>query len=237
MALALENIDFSYGEERLFSGFSLKMESEGVHAVLGPSGCGKTTLLHLIAGLREPSAGLIKDKPSVGYLFQEPRLLPWRTILQNTAIPIARVFGENGAHERALRFLELVGLKGKENAYPEQLSGGQRQRAAMARAFAYPAPFILLDEPFQSLDLPLRLQLMDLFKKLLDAEPRTGIMVTHDPREAIYLANRVTVLSAKPASVVLDELISLSEKERAYSSSAAAELEARLFDALAPADK
>ncbi|MFA6505184.1 MAG: ABC transporter ATP-binding protein [Treponemataceae bacterium] len=235
MDLSLENIDFSYGEESLFSNFSFTVTLSGVHAVLGPSGCGKTTLLHLIAGLRQPSAGEIKNRPSVGYLFQEPRLLPWRTVTQNVEIPISQVFGENEARKRALRFLDLVGLSGKENAYPEKLSGGQRQRAAMARAFAYPAPLILLDEPFQSLDLPLRLQLMDLFKKLLIVEPRAAVIVTHDPREAIYLADRVAVLSGKPAQVVLDERITLSLTERAYSSSAAAELEATLFAALTPA--
>ena len=234
MSLAFEHVDFSYGEDRILSDFSLKIDSEGILAILGPSGCGKTTLLHLIAGLRQPVSGAIIGRPQVGYLFQEPRLLPWRTICQNVEIPIAAAFGENDAHERARRFLELVGLKGKENAYPEKLSGGQRQRAAMARAFAFPAPFILLDEPFQSLDLPLRLQLMDLFKELLAVEPRAGIVVTHDPREAIYLADRVAVLSEKPARIVLNEKISLTAEERAYSSSASAELEARLFASLAP---
>ena len=232
MALALESVDFSYGPESLFSGFSLSIELTGVHAVLGPSGCGKTTLLHLIAGLREPRSGSITGRPSVGYLFQEPRLLPWRTVAQNVEIPLASLFSKAEAKERAERFLEQVGLSGKGRAYPDQLSGGQRQRAAMARAFAYPSPLILLDEPFQSLDLPLRLQLMDLFKNLLSLEPRAGIMVTHDPREAIYLADRVAVIAGKPVRVVLDERVVLSAEERAYSSSAAADLEARLFAAL-----
>ena len=119
---------------------------------------------------------------------------------------------------------------------PDELSGGQRQRAALARAFAYPAPLVLMDEPFQSLDLPLRLQLMDLLRELLLAEPRAVLMVTHDPREAIYLADRVAVLGRKPARVVLDEAIALPPEERAYSSTASAALEARLFTALtAPA--
>jgi len=150
-------------------------------------------------------------------------------------IPIARRYGKKEARERALRFLRLVGLEDKARAYPDTLSGGQRQRAAMARAFAFPSPVILMDEPFQALDLPLRLQLMDLFSDILKVEPRAAIVVTHDPREAIYLADRVTVLSGKPARATLDEALSLSRADRAYSSSAAAELEARLFAALAPA--
>lgn len=232
MALALESVDFSYGEEPLFSGFSFSVELSGIHAVLGPSGCGKTTLLHLIAGLREPKSGAVTGKPAVGYLFQEPRLLPWRTVSQNVEIPLFSFFSKTEARERAGRFLDLVGLSGKGRAYPDELSGGQRQRAAMARAFAYPSPLILLDEPFQSLDLPLRLQLMDLFRNLLALEPRAAVMVTHDPREAIYLADRIAVVAGKPLRVVLDEKIALSAAERAYSSSAAAGLEARLFAAL-----
>ncbi len=232
MALALESVEFSYGQELLFSGFSFSVELRGVHAVLGPSGCGQTTLLHLIAGLREPRAGSITGRPAVGYLFQEPRLLPWRTVAQNVEIPLASQFSAAEARARAARFLELVGLGGVGRSYPDELSGGQRQRAAMARAFAYPSPLILLDEPFQSLDLPLRLQLMDLFRNLLELEGRAGIMVTHDPREAIYLADRVAVIAGKPVRVVLDERVELSAGERAYSSSAAADLEARLFAAL-----
>jgi NitT/TauT family transport system ATP-binding protein len=232
MVLALEDVDFSYGADRLFSGFSFSFDLAGIHAVLGPSGCGKTTLLHLLAGLRLPTAGRISGAPSVGYLFQEPRLLPWRTVAQNVEIPLASFFNKKEAGERADRFLDLVGLSGKERSYPDELSGGQRQRASMARAFAYPSPLILLDEPFQSLDLPLRLQLMDLFRKLIAMEPRAGIMVTHDPREAIYLADRVSVIAGKPVRVVFDEPIDLSAEERAYSSSASAGLEARLFAAL-----
>jgi NitT/TauT family transport system ATP-binding protein len=235
MALALENVDFSYGDEPLFSGFSFESGLSGIHAVLGPSGCGKTTLLHLLAGIREPRAGRIAGRQPVGYLFQEPRLLPWRTVSQNVEIPLSPLFSQKEAAERAERFLGMVGLTGKGRTYPAELSGGQRQRAAMARAFAYPAPLILMDEPFQSLDLPLRLQLMDLFRSLTAQEKRAAVMVTHDPREAIYLADRVSVIAGRPVQLVLDEKIELSTEERAYSSSAAAGLEARLFAALAPA--
>ncbi len=235
MQLEFDRVSFGYGGELLFDDFSCAFDHSGILALLGPSGCGKTTLLHLIARLREPFSGAVVGAPEVGYLFQEPRLLPWRTLAQNVEIPVLTAYGKGEARDRALRFLGLVGLSDKRNAYPDQLSGGQRQRAAMARAFAYPAPLILLDEPFQALDLPLRLQLMDLFKELLRVEERAAVMVTHDPREAIYLADRVVALSGKPVRVALDRRIDLPDDDRAYSSSAAAELEAQLFAALAPA--
>ena len=232
MPLECRSLDFSFGENRVFSRFDFGMGESGITALLGPSGCGKTTLLHLIAGLLVPEKGELVDLPKTAYLFQEPRLMPWRNLSRNVSIPIENLFGKAGAADRADRFLGAVGLGGLERSFPDGLSGGQRQRAALARAFAYPAPLILMDEPFQSLDLPLRIQLMDLLKALLEAEPRAVLMVTHDPREAIYLADRVVVLGGSPAAVVLDEPIALSSADRNYSSAASAALEARLFAAL-----
>ena len=236
MPRVLDSATFGFGSPELFSGFSLDLEEGSTTALMGPSGCGKTTLLHLIAGLYAPSSGTAArgaEGVLSAYIFQEPRLFPSRTLLQNVAIPIEKTFGRPGALERAGRFLSLVGLGGREGAYPDELSGGQRQRAALARAFAYPAPLILMDEPFQSLDLPLRIQLMDLISELLATEPRTALFVTHDPREAIYAADRVIALRGKPVEVALDERIGLARKDREYASSAGAVLEARLFAALA----
>ncbi|GAB1481314.1 hypothetical protein MASR2M78_01290 [Treponema sp.] len=140
--------------------------------------------------------------------------------------------GKKQARERALHFLDAVGLSSKAASLPSELSGGQRQRVSVARAFAYPAPLVLMDEPFQSLDLPLRLQLMDLTLDLIASEKRLALAVTHDPREAIYLAKRALVIAGKPVCIVLDEAIELDRADRAYASSASAELEARLFASL-----
>lgn len=240
MAVVLEGVGFAYGSRKVFEGFDFRAEEGEMTAVLGPSGCGKTTLLRLVAGLALPSAGRVAvDGGAAGerasFAFQEPRLFPWLDVVTNVALPLERSLGRKAARERAEACLELAGLGGESRALPDELSGGQRQRAALARAFAYPAPVVLLDEPFQSLDLPLRVQLMDATLAFLAREKRTAIAVTHDPREAIYLADRAVVLSDRPCRVVLDERIALAREQRAYSSQAAAALEARLFAALSPA--
>ncbi len=234
MTLEMEGLGFSYGDRLLFADFSLSFEDRRITSILGPSGCGKTTLLKILAGLIVPQQGRVRadDDHPVAFVFQEPRLLPWRTVHENVALSLVRRFGKEGARTRTRRFLDLVGLGDRAGAYPEALSGGQRQRVAIARAFAFPASAILMDEPFQALDLPLRIQLMDLTRRLLDEEPRTVVVVTHDPREAIYLASRAVVLTAAPVRVALDLVIDLSPADRAYSSRAHAELEARLFAAL-----
>jgi len=253
MTVSLDSITFSYSGEDLFRDFSLHFDDSSLTVILGPSGCGKTTLLHFLAGLRTPAKGNISSPAfdhSTGEntsamqgdtkvfsrrtscVFQEPRLFPWRTVSENVRIPLRNLYSENEIDDRVGCFLSLVGLEGREHAYPAELSGGQRQRASLARAFAFPSSLVLMDEPFQSLDLPLRIQLMDVTLNLLKAEPRTVIAVTHDPREAIYLGNRVVVLGGRPVNVVLDRPVDLSSSDRSYSSSTSASFEALLFASL-----
>jgi len=253
MSASLESITFSYTKDQLFKDFTIHFDRGSVTVLLGPSGCGKTTLLHFLAGLRSPNSGKIispvfddvtDEKPPkiigdsrkflrrTSCVFQEPRLFPWRTVSENVRIPLCNLFSASETKDRVGYFLALVGLDGKEDAYPEELSGGQRQRASLARAFAFPSSLVLMDEPFQSLDVPLRIQLMDVTLGLLKAEPRTVIAVTHDPREAIYLGDRVVVLGGQPVNIVLDRPVVLSRTDRSYSSSASASLEALLFSAL-----
>jgi NitT/TauT family transport system ATP-binding protein len=228
----IRDLTFGYPGLPLFRDFSLKMGDENPLVILGPSGCGKTTLLRRIASLHPFSAPVQPAFPPFSFVFQEPRLLPWRSVEDNVAIPLVAPLGKEGAYERARTYLSLVGLKGRERSYPSGLSGGQRQRVSIARAFAFPSQGVLLDEPFQSLDLPLRIQLMDLVLNLLKRDHRSAVMVTHDPREAIYMAQRIVVLSSPPVRILMDEEVSFEQAERAYSSKTAAELEARLFAAL-----
>ena len=174
-------------------------------ALLGPSGCGKSTLLRLIAGLDRPTAGevrlgaqVVRDvDPRCAVVFQEPRLLPWRTVAANVALGARR--RSNGASPAMM--LGRVGLAGFDHVYPHQLSGGMAQRAALARALAGQPEVLLLDEPFASLDALTRLRMQDL---LVEAcrEPRpTVVMVTHDVDEALRLADRIVLLGQRPSAV------------------------------------
>ncbi len=235
MILKLDKLHFAYGDKRLFDDFSLKLDSKATTAFLGPSGCGKTSLLRLIAGLIRPESGAISldDGPvSVSMVFQEPRLFPWSSVLENIVIPAAPTLGKDKAKANAIKLLKEVGMTEYASSYPDELSGGQRQRTALARAFSYPAPIVLMDEPFQSLDLPLRVQLMDLTVQLSRIEDRGALIVTHDPREAIYIADRIIVFTAAPVRIVLDEALPLVRSERRYASSTVAELESRVLEAL-----
>jgi NitT/TauT family transport system ATP-binding protein len=216
--MTINDLSFSFGKKNIFQSFNLELENDDPVVILGPSGCGKTTVLRLIAGLLTPDRGkvqiggtaeIIEKARRVSFVFQEPRLLPWKTVLANVTLPIEELLGKNEAKARAQHFLRLVSLDEKENAMPHELSGGQKQRVSMARAFAYPSELLLMDEPFQSLDIPLRKQLMDLTLLLIKESPRRLIAVTHDPREAVYLGKRVIVLGNTPCKIIFDEEVNL----------------------------
>jgi NitT/TauT family transport system ATP-binding protein len=190
---------------------SFDVPAAGISAVLGPNGSGKSTLLRLISGLLEPDAGTIRinGRPvagadtRVGLVFQEPRLLPWRTALDNVAFPLQLAgVGKAARRERARSLLELVGVAAFAEARPHQLSGGMRQRVAIARALVRDPEILLLDEPFSALDALTRERFND---ELLDLWQRTGtaiVVVTHSIPEAVYVADEVVVLSASPGRVL-----------------------------------
>jgi NitT/TauT family transport system ATP-binding protein len=202
----LEDVSFSFGNKIVFDQVSLVLTESPV-VILGPSGCGKTTLLRLIAGLLPPQRGSIffgeREGGACSFVFQEPRLLPYLSVQDNIMLPAKKHLPKDALHEKLSRLLLLTGLAEEARRYPDELSGGQRQRVAIARAFCYPAPLLLLDEPFQSLDLPLRFALLETVKTLLSGESRFVIAVTHDPREAALLGKRILVLG-KNGRVVFD---------------------------------
>lgn len=196
---------------------SLSVAAGELVALVGPSGCGKTTLLNIVAGLDRDFTGEVRlaarpdGQPArVGYVFQEPRLLPWRTVYEN----IALVLPPQRAAAVVKDLLSAVGLAGAQDLYPAQLSGGMSRRIAIARAFAIEPDLLLMDEPFVSLDHDTVEQLHDLLLSLWHARPTTVLFVTHDLREALMLADRLVLLSAAPGHVVDAVPVSLTRSRR-----------------------
>ena len=175
--ITFEHIHMAFGEKTLFSDLSLSFSSPGQYAILGPSGRGKTTLLRLIAGLEKPLNGQIHlpQDTRICFCFQEDRLLPWKTVLENVALAAKST-------EDARHWLAQVGLAGEENSYPDTLSGGMKRRAALARALAYNAPILLMDEPFRALDEQTHAQMRNLIRNA--AKDKLLILVTHDESDA-----------------------------------------------------
>jgi NitT/TauT family transport system ATP-binding protein len=179
-------------------------------AVVGPSGCGKTTLLKIFAGLIKPSGGVAKlrgtpiqgARPDVGIVFQTPVLYPWRTILENVMIPIDVLrLGRAKYRQSALSLLEMAGLKGFENYYPSQLSGGMQQRVGIVRSLIHEPAMLLMDEPFGALDALTRENMNMELQRIWLENRRTVFFITHSISEAIFLADRVLVMTARPGKI------------------------------------
>ena len=187
------------------AGLKFDLREGELVCVLGPSGAGKTTTLNIIAGLDKAFDGEVRfaarDARRLSYVFQEPRLLPWRTMIENVALPLK---GRPDAQVLAASWLDRVGLKGCHDLYPGQASAGMQRRAAIARAFAFGPTILLMDEPFVSLDEKAASELRSLFAALRKAERVTTLFVTHDLAEAAALATRVLIYSASPATIAAD---------------------------------
>lgn len=208
---ALSNVDLTIGKGEFVS-------------FIGPSGCGKTTLLRVIADLEKPTSGTIsvngmtpeqaREKRAYGYVFQAAALFPWRTIERNVALPL-EIIGLSRAEqaERIKRTMELVNLSGFEKKYPWQLSGGMQQRASIARALAFDADLLLMDEPFGALDEIVRDHLNEQLLELWARTNKTICFVTHSIPEAVYLSTRIVVMSPRPGRVT-DIIDSTLPKER-----------------------
>ena len=185
--IKLSNIYKSYGREVVFKDYSISIPKGKITAIMGPSGSGKTTLLNILAGLI-PYKGTVEGMPDVkAYVFQQHNLLPNKTLLENVKFAAPKC-------ENPEEILNLLGLGPYMNKYPSQVSGGQRQRAAVARALAYDAGVILMDEPFSSIDRDLKLQLISEIKAIFTERNITCIIVTHDMEEAKLFANNIVEL-------------------------------------------
>jgi len=189
---------------------SLDIRRREFIALLGPSGCGKSTLLYLIGGFLPIEQGriMVEDKavaspgPDRGIVFQHFALFPWKTVRGNILYGLERQgMPKDEREKRAMDFIELVGLTGFEDSYPSQLSGGMRQRTAIARTLAFDPKILLMDEPFGALDAQTRSLMQSELLGILRRDPKTVIFVTHDVQEAVYLADRVAVMSARPGRI------------------------------------
>ena len=182
--------------------------------VLGPSGSGKTTLLRILAGLIPPTSGSFTfghgEQPSIGMVFQQANLMPWRTVMDNIKLPLeVKQVDEQTARSKTQEMIELVGLQGFEDSLPRELSGGMAQRVAIARALIHDPDLLLLDEPFASLDAMTRERMWNELSRIWQARQKTVIMVTHSINESLFLADRVLVLTQRPGKVKLDLLVNL----------------------------
>jgi len=215
--LRAENISLTFsngnGGLHVLDSISLDVSPDEFVCIVGPSGCGKTSLLRILAGLLEPSSGqvvfsgerLARPQRRMGFVFQQANLMPWRTALDNICLPLELAgFARDEKQDRARSLIELMGLQGFEEMYPCDLSGGMAQRVAIGRALVHEPDVLLLDEPFGSLDALTRERMGEELLRIWKAQRGTLLMVTHSIPEAVLLADRVIVLSERPARVELN---------------------------------
>ncbi len=199
--LRIEEASVSFGPVEVFRHLSLEISRGEFVAVVGPSGCGKTTLLNLFSGFLKPTSGSVICSGRVRMVYQHDSLFPWQTAAQNIALGL-RDLSSDAERERQLKeMLRLINLEEFAGHYPHQLSGGMRQRVELARALAGDTDILLLDEPFSSLDYLTRLRMRRELARMLEELPRTVVLVTHDIEEAAQLADRILVLSDRPARI------------------------------------
>lgn len=214
MALEIKNIKKTFpmktGDLDVLSNINLRVEDGEIISIVGVSGCGKSTLLKILAGLEKATSGkIVLDgnirgkglRKEIGMIFQESRLLPWSTVEHNIEFGLPEKTDPKEKKKLIQEYIDLVGLKGFEKAYPNQLSGGMQQRVSIARTLIHHPRILLLDEPFGALDALTKINMQKEVLRIWEQERTTMIIVTHDIDEAIYLGNRVVVMSAKPGVV------------------------------------
>jgi NitT/TauT family transport system ATP-binding protein len=212
--ISLRAVSHSYGDLQTLAGIDLEVAPRSVVALVGPSGCGKSTLLELICGLQEPGAGAIavgagaaadQRLQRCAFMPQRDLLLPWYSAIDNAALALRNQgLGRGEARSAAAALFERFGLAGFERARPAELSGGMRQRVAFLRTLIAGKPVLALDEPFAALDAITRAEMQEWLATALRTDPRTVVLVTHDVEEALYLCDRVAILSSRPARIVAE---------------------------------
>ena len=206
-ALQFRNVARRFDAVEVFRDLSLEILNGEFVAIVGPSGCGKTTLLNLASGHDTPTAGSVEREGEVRMVFQQSGLFPWRTVQENIALGLRAIPDKQEAATQLLELIRLIKLEGFEHHYPHQLSGGMKQRVELARALAGNSDLLLMDEPFSALDYLTRLRMRQELARLLAQRPRTVLLVTHDIEEAAQLADRVLVLTERPARISVEVCI------------------------------
>jgi NitT/TauT family transport system ATP-binding protein len=211
--LVVQNVSYSYhsleGETQALYDLTFSVHTGEFLAIVGPSGCGKSTLLSLLCGMLKPESGEISfcdeegENPRIGYMLQKDHLFEWRTILGNVSLglEIQKKLNDQSRGE-LLDMLAAYGLNGFEDARPSELSGGMRQRAALIRTLALKPDLLLLDEPFSALDYQTRLTVCDDISRIIRGTGKTAVLITHDLAEAVSVADRIIVLSARPGRII-----------------------------------
>ena len=199
--LVLEKVSHSYGSVSVLNDLNLVVNPGEVVMLVGPSGCGKTTILNLLSGHIQPVSGNIQREGIIRTVYQHDGLFPWLTVQENISMGLRDIEDESKRNLELKELIELIHLEGFENHYPHQLSGGMRQRVELARVLSGNSDILLMDEPFSALDYQTRLRMRRELVRLLEKIPRTVVFVTHDIEEAAQLADRVLVLSNRPATI------------------------------------
>lgn len=219
--LQVNNVSFSFGEKDILHDVSFVGEKEQVTCIVGPSGSGKSTLFEIIGGLLAPKEGdvlldyrsIVGEKGNIAFMPQESTLFPWRTIMDNITLPL-EISGKTFEETDILMYLERAGLEEYAFSFPNQLSGGMKQRVSFIRALVANVPLLLLDEPFSALDEFTRRDMQNWLLKTIQESPRTILFVTHQIEEALLMADKIIVLSNKPAKVI-KEFVLPNREQRA----------------------
>ncbi len=199
--LVLANVSHSYGDLAVLKNLNITVNPGEFAVLVGPSGCGKTTLLNLLSGFLKPAQGSVHTEGIIRTVYQQDGLFPWLTVAENIGMGLREIPNEAQRERELNELFDLIHLKGFENHYPHELSGGMKQRVEIARVLAGDSDILLMDEPFSALDYQTRLRMRRELNRLLVKRPRTVVFVTHDIEEAAQLADRVLVLSNRPAGI------------------------------------
>ena len=202
--IALNNINISYGNLKVLENFSISLEKGKVHCIFGASGCGKTTLLNALTGINKLESGdkLSLENKKFSYVFQEDRLLPWATALENVLFVLRDRYCDEEAKQIAEKYLNIVGLGKFINAYPSELSGGMQRRVSFARALSYRGEVFILDEPFKGLDFKLKTELINYLLESDIKENSYIVFVTHDMQEALSFADYIYMVDGPPLKII-----------------------------------